>query len=1665
MPTKFPRFSSLLSCFCLCLMVMAGTDFVVAAPLRCGAAAVDVTPRQLPVIRNGGFLEATDTRVLDPLHARCVVLDDGSVRLAIVVVDSCMIPLDVCDRAKKLAQHRTGIEPERMMISATHTHTAPSVMDYCLGSRADQAYRKFLPGKIAEAIEVANQRLEPAQLAWTKLDASSHTKCRRWITRSDKMLVDPFGESTVHAMMHPGHQNAAYTGPSGPIDPWLSFLMVQSPQGHPIALLANFSMHYYSGHAGVSADYYGRFAKGVAQRLAAGNPNFVGIMSQGTSGDLWWGDYSAPRDQRPFENMDQFTDQLVDAVVKATPNLEYQSDVTLAMAEERLTLARRVPDARRLAWARRLNRLRGDRLPRDRPEVYALQAVYLHENPTDDVVLQAVRIGDLGITAMPNEVYALTGLKIKRQSPLPTTFNVSLANGACGYIPPPEQHALGGYTTWPARTASLEVEAEPKIVAGILRLLEQLADKPRRDYQEAETTYSKRVLASGPTAFWRCSEMQGPAGTDATGNGHTLRYAGQLAYHLPGRDGPFGEKHNTHAVHLAGGKLVADHLNLGESYTVEFSFYVATPNDFRDVTAHLLSRGSDRVLITGASSETPGRLAIGDHVGRTPVPSHSWQHVVVVRNGDFVQLFLNGDSEAEISQKIPLAGPLPNRIFVGGDAGDTANLEGKLDDISAYERALSRSEIIAHARAAGLHAASGAPAGTKLLDTAPLEPEASLQRIHVRDGYRVELVAAEPLVQDPVAIDWGADGRLWIAEMADYPMGMDGEGKPGGRIRWLEDTDQDGRYDKSVVFMQDVSFPNGVMAWRDGVLVTAAPEIFYAEDQTGDGIADVKETLFSGFVEGNQQLRVNGLRWGLDNWIHCASGAHHAGFGASTEILCTKLGLRQRLGSRDFRFRPDRGRLDPQSGPSQYGRVRDDWGNWFGVQNSQPLWHYVLADQYTRRNADVPTVDPRRQVRTPRMPRVYSAKPPQKRFHGFDHAGHYTSACGISIYRDDILFPRSESHAFTCEPFHNLVQHHVLTDDSTSFRGRRADDGPIDFFASSDRWTRPVMTRTGPDGALWVVDMYRYMIEHPEWLPAAGKEELRPGYRAGAGLGRIYRIVPEARGARDMPRLADRSPPELVESMAHPNGLVRDMAHRMLLETWTKDEAGRLNRMALDHPLAEVRLQALCLLDGLGQLSSATLASACEDTHAAVRRHALRIAEPYEDQEIVRTAVLRLAGDRHPRVRLQLACTLGQWSHEEAGRTLAQLAMRQDNDRFTIAAIVSSAGRHYTPLIDVAVASPERVPDELFNALLLMGEGNRDELARLLIAEIERGGAQLNEASAHRIARWLDLLHDRDQSPALLRTKRESDKLARVLGRLANMTEQARRVALDEAAAVTLRTAAVRLLAREADKFDADVTLLGSLLSPQQPLPIQTESLRALSRIPIAPVAVELVSAWPQLLPTLRLQAADILASRTSWALVLLGAMEQGDVEVMDLDLALRQRLLQSRHREVAEMARKVFKKTEHAPRAEVLNRYESAVSLVGSKPRGSQLFEKNCKICHPLDKGQSLVGPDLRTLTNRSPRALLTAIFDPNQSIEPRYHSYHVVLQSGEQLVGLVDSEDATSIALVDAQGKRRVVLRSAIEQLQRSKLSLMPEGFELKLAPSDAADLIAYLADLGGA
>ncbi|MCU0706431.1 MAG: neutral/alkaline non-lysosomal ceramidase N-terminal domain-containing protein, partial [Fimbriiglobus sp.] len=486
----------------------------------------------------------------------------------------------------------------------------------------------------------------------------------------------------------------------------------------------------------------------------------------------------------------------------------------------------------------------------------------------------------------------------------------------------------------------------------------------------------------------------------------------------------------------------------------------------------------------------------------------------------------------------------------------------------------------------------------KKTTTKPLSPQQSRATIRVGPKLVVDLVAAEPIVSDPVAIAFGPDGKLWVAEMLDYPSGKAGKFEPGGRVRFLEDANSDGTFDTATTFLEGLPFPTGVLPWRKGVLICAAPDILYAEDTTGDGKADQVVKLFSGFGTENYQARVNSLCYGLDGWVYGSCGL----FGGVIRSGLT--GKEYRLGDRDFRIKPDTGEIEPAVGRTQQGRVRNDWGDWFGCDNSNLAWHYPLADDVVGRNRFVAPPPPT--VNLSGANQLFAARSPQL-FNLSGVNGRTTSACGLGIYRDSKLGAEYAGNTFTCEPVHLVITRRVLKPNGTTFIAERAaTEAHREFLASTDPWFRPVQATTGPDGGLWVADMYRYVIEHPRWIPPG--ELAKVDTRAGAGLGRIYRVRPEDEQPKAWPRLDKATTAELVAALDTSNGWQRDMATELL--AWRADrEAVPLLVKLLDTKRPETRLHALVSLDRINGLVQQHLLHSLNDPHPGIRKHAVRLAE------------------------------------------------------------------------------------------------------------------------------------------------------------------------------------------------------------------------------------------------------------------------------------------------------------------------------------------------------------------------------------------------------------------------------------------------------------------------
>ena len=942
---------------------------------------------------------------------------------------------------------------------------------------------------------------------------------------------------------------------------------------------------------------------------------------------------------------------------------------------------------------------------------------------------------------------------------------------------------------------------------------------------------------------------------------------------------------------------------------------------------------------------------------------------------------------------------------------------------------------------------------------APKSPAEALGCFQLHEGFRIELVCAEPLVNDPVAIDWDADGRLWVVEMGDYPQG--GDDAPRGGVKYLEDRDGDGRYDCAHQFLDGLKFPTGVMPWRAGVLITCPPDILYAEDTDGDERADHREVLYRGFVEGNPQHCVNSLRWGLDSWIYGSNGD------SGGNVTSLKSGAQVDIHARDFRIRPATGDIETQTGMSQYGRCRDDWGNWFGGRNLQPSWHCALEDHYLRRNpflaapdGCVNLMDP------PTCARVYPISPTLPRFNELWTLNRFTAACGLDMYRDDLFGPEFATSYFVCEPAYNLVHRSVLHSRGTTFFSTRApEEATTEFLASSDAWFRPVQVRTGPDGALWVVDMYRLVIEHPDYIPARWHAQL--DFAAGRGRGRIYRVFPAATRPRPIPALRGLSTADLVQALDDPNGPRRDLVQQLLEERQDPQATALLKQLVTGSQRPKTRLSALCTLDGLHAADSDLLVQALRDHHASVRRHAVRIAEPLlSDHPALQQAVLQLVSDPDPQVRMQLAYSLGEWPVPRAAEGLADIASGDADDALLMAAVMSSA----TPYPDTMLArildggSPRGAQVTLVENLLRLVLESQQEaaLSRGLrrIASVVDGQCETWQYQV--MAGLVDAIQYSGDSLSNLYARSAPD-LQGALEATGELFAAARRDAVDATLDPERRLHAVRLVGRGLERQADDVSRLADQLVAATPVQIQQAIVDVLAILRPEDLPDVLLQEWAQHGPEIRPRILDTLLREPAWTSALLDRMAAGEVAASEIGVTCRSRLILHGSAEIRRRAARLLDTPSDAERLEVIEQYRTKLTWPADAARGRAVFLAQCAQCHRLENEGTDVGPDLLALTDRSPEALLVSILDPNRIVEPRYVEYSAVTTSGHVLSGIIAAETGNAVTLIDAQAARHTLLRSDLDELVSTGRSLMPTGTEALLdQPQELLDLIAYLRSL---
>jgi len=954
----------------------------------------------------------------------------------------------------------------------------------------------------------------------------------------------------------------------------------------------------------------------------------------------------------------------------------------------------------------------------------------------------------------------------------------------------------------------------------------------------------------------------------------------------------------------------------------------------------------------------------------------------------------------------------------------------------------------------------------------PLSPAEALKQFHVAPGLRIELVAAEPEIESPVAMAFDEDGKLWVVEMRDYPNGPAPGQPPQGRIRVLEDRDGDGRYESSRVFADRLLFANGLMPWKGGVVVTAAPHILYLKDRDGDGRADQHEILYEGFTAKNPQLRVSHPKLGLDNWVYVANGLR----GGMVKRHGQDDAKPINISGRDFRFDLARDRYEAVSGMGQYGNSFDDWGCRFVCNNRAHLQHVVLPNRYLARNPFLAISAVLNDISelTPGPLNSGDLVYPLSRNWTTSnlHAGRFTAACGVTIYRGDLLPASHRGAAFTCEPTGNLVHEEILRPHGATFRSRPPRD-KVEFLATPDDWFRPVSLAGGPDGALYVVDMYRAVIEHPEFMPPELKR--RPDLTLGKERGRIWRIVPEGHKTTAIrPKLGLAATVDLVPLLGDANGWRRTTAQRLLLERQDRTAIEPLRKLctASDRPLA--RMHAAWLLEGLNALDADLAARLLNDENPRVREQALFLCERWlPTSATIQKGVLALAADADARVRFQAALSLGQWDDDRIVPALAKIAAGGSDDPWTRAAVASSVPQRAGTLLSALLKPDAELTVKVTPARLALAQ----ELAALVGARQEPKEVLALLATLHALSgkddrrdagstgmRWqmaaLNGLADGmgrrgrqlsaflDSLPA---ENRQAAELAEALfARAGQVCADRKREAAD-------RVNAVRLLAHA--RPEVALPILSRLLR-DDPLPeVRLAAVRALAPQPSAEVPRLLMKSWPAYTPALRREVAEAMLRQPDRARFLLGEVEAKRVAAGDLDVPSKNRLLKHAQADIRRRAMKVFQASIPEERKQVLERFRKVLARKGDPGRGREVFRQNCATCHQVAGVGTTVGPDISDTRTKTAEMLLQDILNPNASIDANYVNYIVTTKSGKEITGIIATESASSITLRRAEVQTDLVLRQDIDELRSTGVSLMPEGLEKTITLEQMADLLSFL------
>jgi len=979
-----------------------------------------------------------------------------------------------------------------------------------------------------------------------------------------------------------------------------------------------------------------------------------------------------------------------------------------------------------------------------------------------------------------------------------------------------------------------------------------------------------------------------------------------------------------------------------------------------------------------------------------------------------------------------------------------------------------------------------------------IEPKDAIASWQVKKGFKLQLAAHEPQVRSPIAVCFDENGRMFVCEMIDYSEMRDVTPHLG-RISMLQDKDGDGHYETSQVFADDLPWPTGLVWANGGLYVGATPDIWRFEDKDGDGKAEVREKVFTGFGTGLKILNVQGLmnsfQWGQDNRIHVLAGGGNRGV-----ITCMKRpddkGVE--LGGKDFWFDPLTLEFGLEGGGAQYGMSFDNYGRKFACSNSDHLQYWVYDDKYANRNPYYSMPPARQSIAADGgAAEVFRLSPDEPwriirtrwRIAGVVKgavegggrvSGYFTGATGTTIYRGDAYGPDFVNNSFTGDAGGQLVHRKIIkpSADGISLIGERpADEQGFEFAASKDTWVRVVNFANAPDGCLHICDMYREVIEHPWSIPDEIKKHI--DLNSGNDRGRIYRIVPDKGAERIGQKVAlgKASTEELVKTLGHPNGWHRDTAQRLLFERQDKAAVPLLERvLSGDNALA--KLHALGALRGFNALNASMLSKAILDNDPHVVEAALRCAEAVKPDAAGFYEMVNAVGEQtrseDMRVHFQIALTAGEFLKD------ADLFERIITKKIPPSSLKTMTSLTQMLLDDLPTS--ERVVDAFLSAnpdvgmtmavVLLSApdwfkEGSPAKIkATLKIVQAAAAAAK----AAHQAERDnggksnVTLLVDyvaRTPRPDMIWALATGFKKAGIDlaqadtdHKLTAVFTKAATTAADTKASETTRLEAIKLLGLTSSKEATDA--LTQCLAQGQPDAVQTAAIHTLAQSSSATVTKSLITSWPGFGTKAKEASLEALLAREDRALALL---ESGAVKATEFSASQVQALLKHKSPKVAASAKTALASVIPPSREEVTAKFKPAIAAQGDAKKGQLQYMARCVACHRAGTMGLQVGPDLITVKTKGREALLTAILEPHKEVASQFIAYTVNTKDGQTLAGIITNDTASSMSIKMMGGIEKTLQRSEIKGSSSTGQSLMPEGLETGMSVADMADLLSFI------